>query len=71
MTDWAQRIDDHGFDEAFVFFKHEEDGADPRMAVDFVAAVERLKGLRKPAKVRRPARKVAAAEHADLRKDSA
>ncbi len=55
LTDWALRIHDAGWDEAFVFFKHEDAGAGPRLADDFVAATERLQDLRRPAKVRRKA----------------
>ncbi len=54
LSDWAMRIADQDWNEAFVFFKHEDDGAGPRMAADFVAAAERLGELRRPAKVRRP-----------------
>jgi uncharacterized protein YecE (DUF72 family) len=56
LTDWAVRIRDQGWDEAFVFFKHEDDGGGPRMAADFVAATQRLSQLRQPAKVRRKLR---------------
>lgn len=52
LTDWALRIADQGWDEAFVFFKHEDEGAGPRMAAEFVAAAERLAELRRPARVR-------------------
>jgi len=55
LADWSLRIRDTGWDEAFVFFKHEDDGAGPRMAAEFVTAAERLSELRRPAKVRRKA----------------
>ncbi len=55
LTDWALRIRDQGWEEAFVFFKHEDDGAGPRLAAEFVAATERMSELRAPAKVRRKA----------------
>jgi uncharacterized protein YecE (DUF72 family) len=55
LTDWALRISEQGWDEAFVFFKHEDEGAGPRMAAEFRAATERLADLRRPARARRPA----------------
>ena len=37
LSEWARRIADQGWDEAFVFFKHEDAGAGPRMAKRFEA----------------------------------
>ena len=32
LADWARRIRSQGWEEAFVFFKHEDEGAGPRLA---------------------------------------
>ncbi len=56
LTDWALRIDALGWREAFVFFKHEDAGAGPRLAAEFVAATEQLQEQRGPVRVRRPVR---------------
>ena len=40
LARWACEIRGHGFREAFVFFKHEDEGAGPRMAADFIAVSE-------------------------------
>ncbi len=37
LAQWAGRIRDAGWNRAFVFFKHEEDGAGPAMAQRFLA----------------------------------
>ena len=34
---WAQRVQRQGWNEAYVFFKHEDEGKGPRFAVDFRA----------------------------------
>ncbi len=36
MAGWVQRVLDTGWSEAFVFFKHEDEGAGPRMARQFL-----------------------------------
>ena len=38
MTAWLARIRETGWEEAFVFFKHEEDGAGPEMAGRLLSA---------------------------------
>ncbi len=38
LADWVQRIRSQGWEEAFVFFKHEADG--PRLAAEFVEIAE-------------------------------
>ena len=53
LTAWAKRIAATGWEDAFVFFKHEDAGAGPRMAEDFIALAGRASGRR--AAVRRPA----------------
>ena len=35
LARWAERLDATGWERAFVFFKHEDEGAGPRMAADF------------------------------------
>jgi uncharacterized protein YecE (DUF72 family) len=35
LTEWAQRVAGQDWSDAFVFFKHEDDGAGPRMAAAF------------------------------------
>jgi uncharacterized protein YecE (DUF72 family) len=35
LTDWAKRVRDQGWQDAFVFFKHEDDGKGPQMAKRF------------------------------------
>ena len=37
LEEWAQRINAQGWERAYVFFKHEDEGAGPRMATDFLA----------------------------------
>ncbi len=36
LEDWAARVRQQGWDDTFVFFKHEDDGAGPRMAAQFL-----------------------------------
>ncbi|MGD8497048.1 MAG: DUF72 domain-containing protein [Gemmatimonadales bacterium] len=36
LADWATRVRDAGWSEAYVFFKHEDDAAGPRMAAEFM-----------------------------------
>ena len=38
---WARRVRAQEWDEAFVFFKHEEEGAGPALAADFLEVAER------------------------------
>ena len=33
---WAKRIDEQGWDDTFVFFKHEDEGTGPRLAESFL-----------------------------------
>jgi uncharacterized protein YecE (DUF72 family) len=55
LTDWALRIAESGWERAFVFFKHEDDGAGPRMAQEFLTCAERVATHKRPLRVRRPA----------------
>jgi uncharacterized protein YecE (DUF72 family) len=48
LAGWAQRIREQGWEEAFVFFKHEDEGAGPRMAAEFLEVAARA-GERKGA----------------------
>jgi uncharacterized protein YecE (DUF72 family) len=54
LAEWALRVRDAGWREALVFFKHEDAGAGPRLAAEFLAAAQRAEELRRPARVRRP-----------------
>jgi len=42
LTTWAKRIADQQWSDAFVFFKHEDAGAGPRMAQEFRGLFEAL-----------------------------
>jgi uncharacterized protein YecE (DUF72 family) len=55
LGDWALEIARCGWDDAFVFFKHEDDGAGPRMAMDFLEVAAETRAPRRAA-ARRTAR---------------
>ena len=40
LADWAERVCQQSWREAFVFFKHEEEGAGPRMAARFLELLD-------------------------------
>ncbi len=46
LADWALEISKCGWDETFVFFKHEDEGAGPRMAADFLEVVTETREAR-------------------------
>jgi len=48
LAAWATRLRTRGLDEAFVFFKHEDAGAAPRMAGEFLEVAERAGRRRGP-----------------------
>jgi uncharacterized protein YecE (DUF72 family) len=48
LAAWARRIAGQGWDEAFVFFKHEDDGAGPRLAAEFSDVFARAAERRPP-----------------------
>ncbi len=48
LAAWATRIHARELEEAFVFFKHEDAGAGPRLAAEFVALAERVERRRGP-----------------------
>ena len=48
LAAWAQRIQTHGWNEAFVFFKHEDEAAGPRMAADFLDLARRTEERKQP-----------------------
>jgi uncharacterized protein YecE (DUF72 family) len=52
LADWARRIAATGWEHAFVFFKHEDAGAGPRMAAEFLELAarqaERKSATRRP-----------------------
>ena len=52
---WAGRVLEQDWERAFVYFKHEDAGAGPRLAAAFGDAVQRLAELRRPRTVRRRA----------------
>ncbi len=53
LASWAQRVQALGVDEAFVFFKHEDDGAGPALAAAFLEACARTAGRRPARRARR------------------
>jgi uncharacterized protein YecE (DUF72 family) len=53
LAAWASRIAAQGWSQAFVFFKHEDAGAGPRLAGEFLALAARA-AERKPARAARP-----------------
>ena len=63
LAAWAKRIGSAGWEDAFVFFKHEDEGAGPRMAEQFLELSARAakprravaSGGRKPAREKREA----------------
>lgn len=54
LSAWAERVRATGWDEAFVFFKHEDAGAGPRLAAEFLEIGGRVLTRKRPA-ARRPA----------------
>ena len=36
LGDWVRRVRDSGWEEAFVFFKHEDEGTGPKLAAQFI-----------------------------------
>ena len=40
---WAERISAQGWSEAYVFFKHEDEGKGPKLAAQLIAALELLR----------------------------
>lgn len=48
LAAWANRIRARELDEAFVFFKHEDAGAGPRMAAEFLDVAGRIERRRGP-----------------------
>ena len=55
LSSWAQRIAAQHWSRALVFFKHEDAGAGPALAEQFLEVAGR-RGERKPAASRAPAR---------------
>jgi uncharacterized protein YecE (DUF72 family) len=37
LTAWAERVEKQAWSDAYVFFKHEDEGKGPRFAVEFRA----------------------------------
>jgi uncharacterized protein YecE (DUF72 family) len=48
LAAWAARLRSRSLDEAFVFFKHEDEGAGPRLASEFLELAERAGRRRGP-----------------------
>jgi uncharacterized protein YecE (DUF72 family) len=55
LAAWAQAVQATGWDEAFVFFKHEDSGLGPRLAAEFLELAARAADRRPPLAVRRAA----------------
>ncbi len=53
LAAWAERVRAQPWGEAFVFFKHEDAGAAPRLATEFLALAERAERRRGPRSCRR------------------
>jgi uncharacterized protein YecE (DUF72 family) len=56
LAAWAQAVHAQGWQEAFVFFKHEDAGHGPRLAAELLELAERVAD-RRPARAVRPAAK--------------
>ena len=52
LAAWAERVRATGWDEAFVFFKHEDAGAGPRLAAEFLEVADRVQTRKAPAQRR-------------------
>ncbi len=39
LVSWRKRIEEAGWEDAYVFFKHEDEGTGPRFAREFIAAI--------------------------------
>jgi uncharacterized protein YecE (DUF72 family) len=48
LVRWARRVQREPWDQAFVFFKHEDEGAGPKLAAEFLDTVERSVERRGP-----------------------
>ena len=48
LAAWAGRVQAQGWREAYVFFKHEDAGAGPRLAADFQEVFARAAERRPP-----------------------
>ena len=55
LAGWAERLLAQDWEQAFVFFKHEDEGAGPALAASFLEVAERVSTRKRPA-ARRPAR---------------
>jgi uncharacterized protein YecE (DUF72 family) len=53
LAEWGERITAAGYGQAFVFFKHEDEGAAPRMAREFLEIAAGDVQRRKPRSARR------------------
>lgn len=40
LKQWIKKVRSTGWDEAFIFFKHEDEGVGPRLAADFIRLAE-------------------------------
>jgi uncharacterized protein YecE (DUF72 family) len=54
LSDWATRLSASGCESALVYFKHEEAGAGPRLASDFLEISSRVAKRRGPRPARMP-----------------
>ena len=42
LAEWMKRVQDQKWEDAFVFFKHEDEGTGPKLAAQFIALTEPL-----------------------------
>jgi uncharacterized protein YecE (DUF72 family) len=56
LAGWARDIASQGWKRCFVFFKHEDDGAGPRMACEFLEVAAETRAPRRVTAARKPAR---------------
>jgi len=62
LAAWATRLTTRDLDEAFVFFKHEDEGVGPRLAAEFLELAQRAARRHAPRAVGAPAGGVARSE---------
>jgi uncharacterized protein YecE (DUF72 family) len=60
LASWAARVQAQGWREAFLFFKHEDAGAGPALAAEFMALAGRSAERKRAKRGREPARRRAA-----------
>ena len=48
LKKWMKQIQDQGWERAFVFFKHEDEGTGPKLAAQFIKLADRPSSEKKP-----------------------